>query len=284
MTRKLLPYEYDLIDALGVSKEEYLDFVAQQHIYEDQKQGTALDVRNGIEVAIAIAIVGILFQVASILLMPRPKAPKEQQGTPQTRDAVLAPRIGFNGAQDLAVYGDIVPLVYTNTAQNANGGVRVASLLLWSAILSFGNNQFMRLMMIIGASSIAQIDPERTALGQFPAKDLVASSVWQYFNEDGASHMVDVGGKAVTERMARAEGFVLMKHETLRIISDNQIAKGDVLEVARLAGIMSTKRTDELILWDSIRQALIFLFQTIKPSELKVASQSPVEPEWKWKH
>ena len=188
MTRKLLPYEYDLIDALGVSKEEYLDFVAQQHIYEDQKQGTALDVRNGIEVAIALAIVGILFQVASILLMPKPRAPnapKEQQGTPQTRDAVLAPRIGFNGAQDLAVYGDTVPLVYTNTAQNGNGGVRVASLLLWSAILSFGNNQFMRLMMTIGASSIARIDPDRTALGQFPAKDLVFGNVWQYYSENG---------------------------------------------------------------------------------------------------
>jgi hypothetical protein len=184
MTRKLLPYEYDLIDALGVSKEEYLDFVAQQHIYEDQKQGTALDVRNGVEVAIALAIVGILFQVASVLLMPTPKAPK-QEGTPQTRDAVLAPRIGFNGAQDLAVYGDTVPLVYTNTAQNGNGGVRVASLLLWSAILSFGNNQFMRLMMTIGASSIARIDPERTALGQFPAKDLVFGNVWQYYSENG---------------------------------------------------------------------------------------------------
>jgi hypothetical protein len=187
MTRKLLPYEYDLIDALGVSKEEYLDFVAQQHIYEDQKQGTALDVRNGVEVAIALAIVGILFQVASVLLMPKPRAPKEQRGTPQTRDAVLAPRIGFNGAQDLAVYGEIVPLVYTNTAQNRYGGVRVASLLLWSAILSFGSNQFMRLMMTIGASSIARIDPERTALGQFPAKDLVFGNVWQYYSENGAT-------------------------------------------------------------------------------------------------
>ena len=188
MTRKLLPYEYDLIDALGVTKEEYLDFVAQQHIYEDPKQGTVLDVQNTPAVAaLVLTIVGILFQVASILLMPKPKAPKEQQGTPQTRDAVLAPRIGFNGAQDLAVYGDTVPLVYTNTAQNPNGGVRVASLLLWSAILSFGNHQFMRLMMTIGAASIARIDPDRTALGQFPAKDLVASSVWQYYNPDGAT-------------------------------------------------------------------------------------------------
>jgi hypothetical protein len=83
------------------------------------------------------------------------------------------------------VYGDTVPLVYTNTAQNGNGGVRVASLLLWSAILSFGNNQFMRLMMTIGASSIARIDPERTALGQFPARDLVFGNVWQYYSENG---------------------------------------------------------------------------------------------------
>ena len=184
MTRKLLPYEYDLIDALGVSKEEYLEFVAQQHIYEDIKQGTALDVRNGAEFAIFLTIVGILFQVASILLMPKPKA-LNQEGTAQTRDQVLAPRIGFNSAQDLAVYGDTIALVYTNTAQNGNGGVRVKSLLLWSAILSFGNNQFMRLMMTIGAANIARIDPERTALGQFPARDLAFGNVWQYYNENG---------------------------------------------------------------------------------------------------
>jgi hypothetical protein len=187
MTRKLLPYEYDLIDALGVTKEEYLDFVAQQHIYEDIKARhcAGCTQRALVCTALVLAIVGILFQVASVLLMPKPKAPQEQEGTPQTRDAVLAPRIGFNGAQDLAVYGDTVPLVYTNTAQNGNGGVRVASLLLWSAILSFGNNQFMRLMMTIGASSIARIDPERTALGQFPARDLVFGNVWQYYSENG---------------------------------------------------------------------------------------------------
>jgi hypothetical protein len=204
MTRKLLPYEYDLIDALGVTKEEYLDFVAQQHIYQDSKQGTVLDARNDFGItALVLAIVGVLFQVASVLLMPKPKAPQEQEGTPQTRDAVLAPRIGFNGAQDLAVYGDTVPLVYTNTAQNGNGGVRVASLLLWSAILSFGNNQFMRLMMTIGASSIARIDPERTALGQFPARDLVFGNVWQYYSENGPTryqNLIKGGGTDPTIR------------------------------------------------------------------------------------
>ena len=59
--------------------------------------------------------------------------------------------------------------------------------------------------------------------------------------------MVDVGGKAVTARVARAIGVVRMAPETLRLIRDRQLAKGDVLEVARLAGIMAAKRTGELI-------------------------------------
>ena len=68
-----------------------------------------------------------------------------------------------------------------------------------------------------------------------------------HFDENGASRMVDVGKKKVTHRTAKAEGFVLMQPETLRIVKERKNAKGDVLEVARLAGIMATKRTDELI-------------------------------------
>ena len=190
MTRKLLPYEYDLIDALGVSKEDYLDFVAQQHIYEDVKEGTLLDVRNDpLTTSIVLFVVGVLLQVASILLMPKPDT---GGGTPQTRDQVLAPRTGFNGGQELAVYGEAVPLVYTNTSQNASGGVRVSTLLLWSAILSFGNNQFMQLMAVIGASTIKTLDPDRTALGQLPAKDIALANVWQYYNSNGATKYEDL--------------------------------------------------------------------------------------------
>jgi hypothetical protein len=188
MTRKLLPYEYQLIETLDISKEEYLDFVAQQHIYEDVKEGTVLDARNDFGItALVLAIVGILFQVASVLLMPKPRAPQmdQREGADQTRDQRLSPRLGFNSAQELATYGQTVPIVYTNTNHNTSGGVRVSTMLLWSAILSFGNNQFMRLMMTIAASNVGSIDPERTALGQFPAKDLVFSNVWQYYNANG---------------------------------------------------------------------------------------------------
>ena len=59
--------------------------------------------------------------------------------------------------------------------------------------------------------------------------------------------MVNVGGKPVTQREAVASGLVLMKPETLRRILDRKIEKGDVLAVARLAGIMAAKRTGEMI-------------------------------------
>jgi len=72
-------------------------------------------------------------------------------------------------------------------------------------------------------------------------------SEFTHFSADGASRMVDVGEKAVTRRLARAEGIVLMQPETLRLIQERACAKGDVLEVARLAGIMATKRTADLI-------------------------------------
>jgi cyclic pyranopterin phosphate synthase len=72
-------------------------------------------------------------------------------------------------------------------------------------------------------------------------------SALSHFDESGASRMVDVGDKAVTRRMARASGHVTMAAETLRLVRDKKAAKGDVLEVARLAGIMAAKRTAELI-------------------------------------
>ena len=68
-----------------------------------------------------------------------------------------------------------------------------------------------------------------------------------HFDESGASRMVDVGSKPVTVRTARAGGTVGMSPGTLRTILDRQVAKGDVLEVARLAGIMAAKKTAELI-------------------------------------
>lgn len=68
-----------------------------------------------------------------------------------------------------------------------------------------------------------------------------------HFDEQGAPRMVDVGDKPVSQRIAKAETFVHLAPQTLQLIRDQQIAKGDVWEVARLAGIMAAKRTADLI-------------------------------------
>lgn len=68
-----------------------------------------------------------------------------------------------------------------------------------------------------------------------------------HFDDAGNAHMVDVGGKAATERIARAAGRVIMAPATLALIQSGGLAKGDVLGVARLAGIMAAKRTADLI-------------------------------------
>jgi cyclic pyranopterin phosphate synthase len=68
-----------------------------------------------------------------------------------------------------------------------------------------------------------------------------------HFDDRGQAHMVDVSAKPSTDRVAVARGQVRMTAETLALITDGRAAKGDVLAVARLAGIMAAKKTADLI-------------------------------------
>lgn len=68
-----------------------------------------------------------------------------------------------------------------------------------------------------------------------------------HFDDQGHAHMVDVSDKAVTARVATAEGLVLMTPATLALVLQGTAKKGDVLGVARLAGIMGAKKTSDLI-------------------------------------
>ena len=68
-----------------------------------------------------------------------------------------------------------------------------------------------------------------------------------HIDADGSAHMVDVGGKAVTRRLAIATGRITMSADALTAIRDGLVKKGDVLAVARVAGIMAAKRTSDLI-------------------------------------
>jgi hypothetical protein len=195
--RKLLPYEYQLIEQLGISKEEYLEFIAVQAAYNDVKIGTVLDVRGLPVVAAALSIVGMIFSVASTLLRPKPKITTPQGvsvGTPvgaptegiggqaQTREQRFSPRFGFNGQQDLAKYGDPINLIYCNTDINPKGAVRAATSLVWSAVRSYGSSQFVQLLLVLGAGRIANINADKSAFGQVALEDLVAQNKFFYHN------------------------------------------------------------------------------------------------------
>ena len=104
----------------------------------------------------------------------------------------------------------------------------------------------------------------------------------------GAANMVDVSDKAVTDRAALAEGCVVMRPETVRLIREGDAKKGDVLGTARLAGIMAAKRTHELIplchplLLTKIRLdcALDDALPGVRvTAEVKIAGQTGVEME-----
>lgn len=85
-------------------------------------------------------------------------------------------------------------------------------------------------------------------MSQAPIADsTVAPSPLTHFDPQGQAHMVDVGAKAATHRVAVAEGRIRMLPSTLALIAQGHAKKGDVLGVARIAGIMAAKRTSDLI-------------------------------------
>jgi hypothetical protein len=186
MTRKLLPYEHELIQQLGVTEDEYLDFLAVQFDYTRTPEQKLATPQNGeLAVFIVLTVVGILFQVASVLLMPKLDIPgaKNQR---RAREQRFSPRFAFNSSQELGQYGDPINLVYCNTNQNPKGAVRVGTSLVWSSVESYGSTQFMQLLLVLGAAKIKTLDFDRTAFGQLPLGQFSASNTWLYYEDDGA--------------------------------------------------------------------------------------------------
>ena len=109
-----------------------------------------------------------------------------------------------------------------------------------------------------------------------------------HLDEKGAARMVDVSGKDVTTRTARAAGFVAMKPETLALIETGEAKKGDVIATARIAGILAAKKTSDLIPLChplAITKVTIEFMPSQAPpgiavvAEVKVSGQTGVEME-----
>ena len=100
-----------------------------------------------------------------------------------------------------------------------------------------------------------------------------------HFDTDGNAHMVDVGNKPDTNRIAIVKGHIKMQPETLAMITDGTAKKGDVLGVARLAGIMGAKQTANLIPLCPAKGRLTDAFPVAPPlslrNQIKVFSNCP---------
>jgi cyclic pyranopterin phosphate synthase len=99
-----------------------------------------------------------------------------------------------------------------------------------------------------------------------------------HFNQAGEAHMVDVGAKPSTIRLAIAEGLITMQPETLNLIMEGGHKKGDVLAIARIAGIMAAKKTSDLIpLCHPLMLSHLSLDLTALPDKSAVHCQATVK-------
>lgn len=99
-----------------------------------------------------------------------------------------------------------------------------------------------------------------------------------HFDARGDAHMVDVSEKDVTSRSATARGAVVMAPETLALVAEGRAKKGDVLAVARLAGIMAAKKTPDIIpLCHPLALAKVSVDLTLNPAENRVEIEATVK-------
>ncbi len=203
--RVLLPTEADLCNALGLTEEEYFQFlegVAAKVKERPEAYDLVPEIANGpLVVAIPYAnagaltllgqfVVGVALSVVAYLLTPKPKNMK--QGTNErTADMAglkrFAPQFSFNSVQDLANLGDLIPLVFANRDQNPNGGIRVNSQLMWSQLVSLGRYQQLKLLGLFSLGEIERRpDFEGYAIGDLLINNYHAKKIYKldYPNDD----------------------------------------------------------------------------------------------------
>jgi len=204
-SRALLPYEAELCNVIGASKEEYLEFLdLVQAKIEGRKEGYELipDISNGPTVLAALpafmttagatalsfygqVIVSVALAAISYALTPKPKTP-DGGGNLKLGDiqgkSRFSPQSGFDSVQDLAVLGSFIPLVY------AAKGVRVNSQLLWSQIKTTGIGQIISVITLFSNGEIgAEPDYESFALGTTLLDSISPYKIALYFNTGSAN-------------------------------------------------------------------------------------------------
>ena len=201
--RGLLPTEADLCNALGITEDEYFQFlegVAAKVKERPEAYDLVPNLVNGplivpVTAATTAAgtagtltllgqiVVGVALSVVAYLLTPKP--PSMKQGTNErTADMAglkrFAPQFSFNSVQELANLGDLIPLVFANRDQNPNGGIRVNSQLMWSQLVSLGRFQQLKLLGLFSLGTVEQKpDFEGYAIGDLLIENYHAKKIYK---------------------------------------------------------------------------------------------------------
>lgn len=168
----LLPFEWQLIDAAGISEDDYRFFVAEalklakvrpaeyQHIPE---------VRMDVVSIVVSLVIGVALSAASYLLTPKPRAPRAAEEARQRQLAsrqgatAFAPTSGFDTQAEVANYGDPIPIIfgrYTGTT----GGMLVSPKLVWSRAFSYGNQQAIKQLFVVGEQGVGTVGIDKPDL------------------------------------------------------------------------------------------------------------------------
>jgi hypothetical protein len=153
----LLPFERELVATLGCTEAEYRAFTVEamkRSQVRPAEYGHVPDIRGGIFVPFLISLaVGLVTSAISYLLMPKPKQPGEGVTARQLPSVTGADRFsatsGFDTQADLANYGDPVPIIFGQYT-GETGGVLAAPSLVWSRAFSYGSQQGVKLLFVVG--------------------------------------------------------------------------------------------------------------------------------------
>ena len=166
----LLPFEVDLCEQLGITADEYWDFVANTQDYvkaRPEEYAHIPDVRNDpVTVAIVQIVVGIALTAISALLAPKPKQPQQKNKQLATLDiegsqgrSRYTKSANFDSVQSLANLGEVIPLIFTDQGSRNGvpyGGIRIDTQLLFSQMITRGTTQTLMAVMMLGAGKLYQ--------------------------------------------------------------------------------------------------------------------------------
>ena len=190
--RVLLPYEIDLCESLGVTAEEYWDFIftAQETLKGRGKEYDLVpDVRNDpVTLFVVNLVIGIAMTAISALLAPKPKAPNKRD--PRRLDIAgsqgqqrYTKSNNFDSVQQLASLGEIIPLVFAER-RGEYGGIRVDTDMLHSQLITSGNSQVLWAVMMFGLGKLGEApDLNGFAIGDLLLRDFDPAKYRLYFKD-----------------------------------------------------------------------------------------------------